>query len=58
MTVGALVKSYVPLVVPYFIVAPLDGTLTLTLQVNALPSYTLLLSDALTVIALVFIVQE
>ena len=55
--VGALVRLYVPLAVPYLIVAPLVGVVTVILQVSALPSYTLLLLDALTVIALLPIVH-
>ena len=48
--VGADFRLYVPLVVPYIIVAPLLGTLTDTpSHVNAVPSYTLLLLVAVAV---------
>ena len=46
---GALVRLYVPLAVPYFIVAPLGVPVTPE-HVNALPSYTL---DRLDIVALI-----
>ena len=49
VTVGAVSKLYVPLAVPYLIVAPL-GDDTDILQVSALPSYVFDLSGADTLI--------